>query len=86
MKELGASSEREHAAIGRAVRRLKPDVLITYGAMAEHIARAARLKRSEHCSTKQQAAAAAAAAAAPGDTVLVKGSRSMAMEDIVADL
>ncbi len=86
MKELGAASEREHAAIGRAVKRLKPDVLITFGAMAEHISRAAGVKESEHCATKQQAIEAATAAAAPGDTVLVKGSRSMAMEDIVAHL
>jgi UDP-N-acetylmuramoyl-tripeptide--D-alanyl-D-alanine ligase len=86
MKELGAGSEREHAAIGSAVRTLKPDVLVTYGALAEHIASAARIKQSHHCSTKQQAIEVVKSLAASGDTVLVKGSRSMAMEDIVAHL
>ena len=86
MKELGAGAEREHAAIGAAVRRLKPDVLVTYGALAEQIGISARLKRSHHCTTKEEAIGVVTSIAAPGDTVLVKGSRGMAMETIVGRL
>ena len=86
MKELGNASEREHAAIGRAVRKLKPNVLLTYGVLAHHIAASARLAESYHCATKDEAVAILKSIAAPGDTVLVKGSRGMAMETIVAHL
>jgi UDP-N-acetylmuramyl pentapeptide synthase len=86
MKELGAAAEREHAAIGSVVRRLKPDALVTYGTLAAHIAASARMKRSHHCSTKEEAIAFVRSIAAPGDAVLVKGSRGMAMETIVAQL
>jgi UDP-N-acetylmuramoyl-tripeptide--D-alanyl-D-alanine ligase len=86
MKELGAGAEREHAAIGAAVRRLKPDVLVTYGALAEHIGASALLKHSHHCATKEEAIGILKSIVAPGDTVLVKGSRGMAMETIVGQL
>jgi UDP-N-acetylmuramoyl-tripeptide--D-alanyl-D-alanine ligase len=86
MKELGGASEREHAAIGRTVRSLQPDVLVTYGALAAHIAATARLKKSYPCATKEQAIDVLSSVTGAGDTVLVKGSRSMAMEDIVAHL
>ncbi len=86
MKELGAASEREHAAIGRAVRSLKPDVLLTYGVLARHIGASARLAESYHCATREEAIGRLKSIAASGDTVLVKGSRSMAMETIVAQL
>jgi UDP-N-acetylmuramoyl-tripeptide--D-alanyl-D-alanine ligase len=86
MFELGASAEEEHRQVGRMVRAAKPDVLVTVGVLARQIREAARLKRSYHCETKDEAADILQRIMAEGDAVLVKGSRGMAMEQIVARL
>lgn len=86
MKELGSVSEREHMAIGVAVSRLKPDVLLTYGTLARHIATSACVAVSHHCATHEEAVGKLKLLTAHGDIVLVKGSRGMAMEIIVARL
>jgi UDP-N-acetylmuramoyl-tripeptide--D-alanyl-D-alanine ligase len=65
------------------------DVLFTVGGLAEGIAVAARqsgLHDVHHYAAKDEAAAALRAALRPGDVLLVKGSRALALETVVAAL
>lgn len=86
MRELGAAAPAEHARIGRAVRDLGIDYLLTYGTLAQQIHDAAGLPLAVHYDQKNVLAEYLAELIAPGDAVLVKGSRSMKMEDVVAFL
>jgi UDP-N-acetylmuramoyl-tripeptide--D-alanyl-D-alanine ligase len=87
MRELGAESKALHRQIGQAIAESNIDVLVTVGSEMQHAALAAadreRLER-HHFDTAAEAAPAVAALIQPGDTLLVKGSRSMAMEQVVA--
>jgi UDP-N-acetylmuramoyl-tripeptide--D-alanyl-D-alanine ligase len=86
MKELGLRAEEEHAAIGRAAAALRLDFILTYGVLARHINRAAGVPGAIHYEQKNMLAEYLAELVAPGDTVLVKGSRGMKMEDVVVFL
>ena len=86
MLELGTYSRLGHAEVGENVAKQRIDVLITMGEMAKHLAGAARaqgagvvVETEEH----DGAARALLEIVRPGDTVLVKGSRGMHMEDVV---
>jgi UDP-N-acetylmuramoyl-tripeptide--D-alanyl-D-alanine ligase len=88
MLELGASSREEHRAVGEALQRLPIPFVFTYGSHARMIgaAAAARGRATQHFSDKATLQRALAALVAPGDTVLVKGSRGMHMEEVVTAL
>lgn len=86
MFELGARAAEEHQSVGRAVRKAKPSLLVTVGALSRAIHEAARLKGAIHCETKDEAIDVLKRLIGPGDAVLVKGSRGMKMELIVAQL
>ncbi len=86
MLELGAQEEEEHARVGRAVASLKIDYLLTYGRRAKRIRDAAGLPAAMHYEQKNMLAEYLAELVAPGDAVLVKGSRGMKMEDVVTFL
>jgi UDP-N-acetylmuramoyl-tripeptide--D-alanyl-D-alanine ligase len=64
--------------------------LVTVGALGRHIAEGARPgmagREVIEAGSNREAARAMAARAKPGDVVLVKGSRAMKMEEIVAGL
>lgn len=96
MMELGQQSRASHQFIGESVARLGFDYLLTAGAFGTSVVEAARkagmaaeqAKRFEH---KEEIAPhieelVALGNLRPGDWVLVKGSRSMRMETIIADL
>jgi len=83
MRELGQRSPEEHAAVGREASALGLDFILTYGPLARHIHHAAARAGAIHYEEKSTLAEYLAELAAPGDTVLVKGSRAMAMEDVV---
>lgn len=87
MFELGHVSTQEHEAIGRAVGALQIDHLITLGEEAAAMAVAAR---DAGCRDARIAADREAAATmihpAPGDIVLVKASRAMALEKLAETL
>ncbi len=91
MLELGSASNRLHREIGAYVVERGTDILFTYGSEAAEIglgAAAAGMNEREiyHFSAKAELAAALLATVASDDVVLVKGSRGMAMEEIVGIL
>jgi UDP-N-acetylmuramyl pentapeptide synthase len=83
MLELGSASATEHERVGEAIRTLKPDYLLTYGTLARGISRASGLPTAVHYDQKNILAEYLLELVAPGDVVLVKGSRGMKMEDVV---
>jgi UDP-N-acetylmuramyl pentapeptide synthase len=83
MNELGEASNAEHARIGRQLSALPIDYLLTYGEQARHIHDAADVKFKFHYQQKNMLAEYLCELLSPGDAVLVKGSRSLMMEDVV---
>ncbi|MER3523350.1 MAG: UDP-N-acetylmuramoyl-tripeptide--D-alanyl-D-alanine ligase [Ignavibacteria bacterium] len=86
MNELGAASETEHTRIGKEIISLQIDYLLTFGDQAQYIYEAANMKFKCHYQHKNMLAEYLSELLAPGDAVLVKGSRSMKMEDVVVFL
>jgi UDP-N-acetylmuramoyl-tripeptide--D-alanyl-D-alanine ligase len=84
MYELGAAAEEGHRQVGETAGRLADEV-VTVGDLSRHIAAAGGL-RARHFADKAEAITALQGIVRAGDTVLVKGSRGMAMEDIVQAL
>ncbi len=90
MLELGEYSARSHSEVGRSAAD-SVDLLITVGVFSADIAAGAVVGGMPESSVSLYANSAEAAAAlkglvAPGDLVLVKGSRAMRMEEIVRAL
>ena len=86
MKELGAQAEEEHTAVGKEAAELNIDYLLTFGSHARWIHDAAGIEGAIHYDHKNVLAEYLAELVAPGDAVLIKGSRGMKMEDIVVFL
>lgn len=90
MAELGEESTLLHARLGsEVVTQCGADLLIACGRFAENVVAGARAagmpsNRSIPCSTPDETLPYLDRAIAPGDVVLVKGSRAMAMERVVA--
>ena len=87
MLELGEVSEAEHARVGRHA-ALRCDALFTVGDLAAGITDAAREAglAATHCPSKDAAVEALRAALRPGDVLLVKASRALALETVVRAL
>ena len=86
MRELGDESERGHREVGQMAAALKVDHLIAIGNVAAGIADAAKQAGLENSSTVASTAEAAellAVIAAPGDLVLIKGSRLARTEQVI---
>jgi UDP-N-acetylmuramyl pentapeptide synthase len=86
MLELGALSDAAHRDVGRLVAALPADEFVGMGkaaALAVEAARAAGLADARHAPTFEDAVAHLLKRLAPGDVVLVKGSRGMRMERVV---
>ncbi|HST46500.1 UDP-N-acetylmuramoyl-tripeptide--D-alanyl-D-alanine ligase [Jatrophihabitans sp.] len=91
MAELGPDSIAQHDALGRHAVRLDVSVLIAVGEQARAIATGAALEgsfdgESEWMPDTAAALARLAELLRPGDVVLVKGSRSAAMEVVAQEL
>src|SRR6266404_5590950 len=86
MRELGAESERGHREVGQTAATLKIDQLIAIGNMAAEIAHGAKdagLKNTAIVESTAEAAQLLGEIAAPGDLVLVKGSRLAQTERVI---
>jgi UDP-N-acetylmuramoyl-tripeptide--D-alanyl-D-alanine ligase len=86
MLELGEISEAAHREMGRAVAASGAAEFVglgRWGQVAVEAARAAGLAESHHVTTFEDAVALLLKRLAPGDAVLVKGSRGMRMERVV---
>ena len=86
MLELGIHADEEHAEVGKEAAALGIDYILTHGGLAKHIHDAAGIPGALHYDQKNMLAEYLAELLTPGDAVLVKGSRGMHMEDIIAFL
>jgi UDP-N-acetylmuramoyl-tripeptide--D-alanyl-D-alanine ligase len=89
MREMGENSSEAHAYVGRIVSERNIDALVTVGRDARYIAEAAsslQETQKQHFESADETALKVADLVRPGDVVLVKGSRAMQMEKIVARL
>ena len=86
MLELGEIAERAHRDVGRAVATSGVAEFIAmgaYGRVAADAARAVGLEESHHTATFEETVALLSKRLAPGDALLVKGSRGTRMERVV---
>jgi UDP-N-acetylmuramoyl-tripeptide--D-alanyl-D-alanine ligase len=86
MRELGSESEHGHREVGETAAALKVDHLITIGNVAATIAQAAEragLGKSTAVQSTSEAAELLSEIAAPGDLVLIKGSRAARTEEVI---
>jgi len=91
MLELGTLSGRFHHLVGRQAAESGIDFIIAVGKLAEHVARGAQeagmsQKKTKTCNLTKEACQAVLNLIKKGDTVLVKGSRAMKMEQIIEEL
>lgn len=86
MLELGAMTDEAHREMGREVAALPADEFVGIGraaALAVEAARTAGIAEAYHAKSYDDAVAHLVKRLAPGDVVLVKGSRGMRMERVV---
>ena len=88
MRELGASSPAEHDEVGRDIARSRAALVVAIAGDAARFAARAREAglAATFVATSDEAITPVLAAVTPGDVVLVKGSRSVGTERIVAAL
>ena len=84
MMELGPEEAAYHREVGRAVAAAGVALLIAIGERARWYVEGAEGVPAERFPTVEEAVAGVPALVEPGDVVLVKGSRSMALERITA--
>ena len=82
MRELGAASETEHAALGRQLDGLALDGIIAVGALASGI-RCAQADRIIYCENAAEAASILKENLMAGDRVLLKASRGERLEQVL---
>jgi len=86
MRELGEETKRGHEEVGEAAAAFGIDQLIGIGEMGAVIARAAEkagLQKSQAVGSTSEAAELLLNIAAPGDLVLIKGSRLARTENVI---
>ncbi|MBP0969316.1 MAG: UDP-N-acetylmuramoyl-tripeptide--D-alanyl-D-alanine ligase, partial [Oscillospiraceae bacterium] len=86
MLELGSVSEEAHRKVGILAASLGIDVVLCYGEMAKLTAEAAKAAGAPqvmHFTDKNELAEYLTEITTSGDTVLFKGSRGMALEDVI---
>ena len=86
MAELGMISDSEHQKIGAKAVDLGIDFILSVGEMAVQIDEGAKKGNSLFFNNHKDCAAFINAEACPGDLILIKGSRSSAMENVISNL
>ncbi len=91
MLELGAYAEQEHRKLGRWMSKLPVDFFIAMGPMMSRAAEEFSANNGSHqkrvaiVANQSEARKAMLEVCEPGDTVLVKGSRGMHMEEVLEE-
>jgi len=88
MLELGNLSGRFHHLVGRQAAESGIDMIVAVGKLSEHVANGAQEagmsgKKIKLCNLTKEASEIVKNLIKKGDTILVKGSRAMKMEEIV---
>lgn len=86
MLELGHIGVEAHRQIGEKLAQCHIDIVVTVGTLASHIAQSAKehgLTMSIACHSHDEAQERLKKIIQPGDTILIKGSRGMKMENII---
>jgi UDP-N-acetylmuramoyl-tripeptide--D-alanyl-D-alanine ligase len=89
MLELGKTARKSHENIGRLAANLNIETLITVGNLSKFAAKSAGtcgLNNIHSVRTNNEAIRILKKMIRPGDTILIKGSRGMRMENIVAGI
>ncbi|MBU4457850.1 MAG: UDP-N-acetylmuramoyl-tripeptide--D-alanyl-D-alanine ligase, partial [Candidatus Omnitrophica bacterium] len=91
MLELGNLSGRFHHLVGRQAAESGIDLIVAVGKLAEFISNGAQeagmsKKKIKRCNLTQEACDTVLHLIKKGDTILIKGSRAMRMEQIVKEL
>ena len=91
MLELGDYSRKGHMEVGRAVVQNSIDILVTMGEQSQFIRQGALdmgmdQSKTEHFNCNKDVTKYLASILEPGDTILVKGSRGMKMEEVVEQI
>ncbi len=90
MKELGDDEVKFHKEIGETVAGLSVDILVTVGELAENISKTAAKFNNKletaHVSDNTVAVKLLKAKLKPCDVLFVKGSRSMALDEVIRTL
>jgi len=87
MLELGKYSVRDHKDIGKYIKKLKIDLLVTVGNKAIDIKESSELKNSYWFNSSDKAQEIKTAIGQkPGDVILIKGSQGVRMEKITKGL
>ena len=88
MLELGENTAELHRGVGRAAAELGIDLVVTVGSLAKHISDAAieaGINEAYHME-REEAAEFIGKTLSPGDTLLVKASRGMALEKLISEI
>lgn len=86
MLELGEKTAELHEGVGRLAAELKLDLIVAVGELGAHIAEAAKsagLERA-YCMSREEAAGFIKSELRAGDALLVKASRGMKLEELIA--
>lgn len=86
MFELGENSPVYHAQVGAHLQTTNISHVVTVGDLARHIGMAVQGKHVIHFDTKEDAGAYVCSLVESGDSVLIKASRGMKLEEIAAML
>jgi len=91
MLELGKESAQLHEKVGQLAGDLKPDLLVAVGNFSDHVLKGAasaglRSDAMVKCATSNEAGDYLKNILHPNDTILIKGSRGIAMERIMERL
>jgi UDP-N-acetylmuramoyl-tripeptide--D-alanyl-D-alanine ligase len=90
MLELGEQAGQEHAHIGTVLSEYKIDALYTFGSLTAETTRTAQqlgtVKFAGHYEDKDSLVRDVVEKISSGDVILVKGSRAMKMEEIIAKI
>ena len=86
MLELGEHTACYHKEIGAAIDPNEIDVLFTYGPLSKYTADQSKVPLTQHFDNKAQLAKELRHYSSSKDVCLIKGSRGMALEDVINEL